>query len=191
MLPVQLVLLKTIAVSALSLQLVHPLLPAESNSTSNLALPNGLRAAADAPPVFNSSSSVPGHWDGTIKLPLNVPNIPLSTPTSNNLSPSWNDTYLSTFNVSTGPQPQPEPKPAPGLPPLPPGWRVVCNGKLGTGLKLSSCLEAQTLFPTVERTVSFGPRNAANTYDVGLPKRYLSCTLRRSPMSFAIESMPC
>ena len=191
MLPVQLILLKTIAVSALSLQLVHPLLPAESNSISSLALPNGLQAAADAPPVSNLSSSVPGHWDGTITLPLNVPNIPLSTPSSNNLSSSWNDIYLSTSNFPTGPQPQRNSKPVPELPPLPRGWRVVCNGQLGTGLQLSSCLEAQTLFPTIERTVSFRPRNAANSYDVGLPKRYLSCTLRHSHMSFAIESMPC
>lgn len=171
MLSFQVALLKTIAASVLSVQLVRPTLPAGSTSSPHLAPPNQLQTAANASLKSDSSSAIPSEWDGTIALPLTVLNISLSPPSSNDPSPLLNDTYISTFNISAKPQPPPE------LPPLPRGWGLHCSKALGTSINPSSCLEAWTLIPPIERTISFGPRNAADKYDVGLPKRYQSCTL--------------
>lgn len=182
MLPFQLTLLKATTVSALSLQLVRPMLPAESNSTANFALPNGLQAAANASPLLTSSNNIPHQWDGTIALPPEGLTRSLSSTSSSDPSQLWNDTYISAFNTSAGPRPRPGPRPAPDLPPLPRGWGIACTGRYGIGMNPSSCLEAWSLLPPIERTLSFGPRNAANTYDVGLPKRYLSCMLQYPPM---------
>lgn len=168
MLPVQLALLKSITISALGLQLIRPILPAQPNSAADVALPNGLRAAANASHLSNSSSTMPRQWDGTIALSLHEFNTSLPSPSSNDPSQLWNDTYISTFNIAAAP------RPAADLPPLPRGWRIVCSTGLGTGISPSSCLEAWTLLPITKRILSFGPRDAANTYDVGLPKRYLS-----------------
>ena len=184
-----LTLLKGITVSALSLQIVQPISPAKSKSNDDFALPNGLGVAANVSLISNFSNTIPQQWDGTIALPLNELNISHSSPLSNDSSELWNDTYISLLNTSAGPRPRPRPGPRPALdlPPLPRGWGVSCDGRYGTGMKSSSCLEAWALVPPVERELSFGPRDAANTYDVGLPKRYQSCTLACSPMTL----VPC
>lgn len=173
MLPVQLTLLKAITTSALTLQLIQPNVPAESNVTAGLALPNGPPAAASAFLSFNLSNATPQQWDGTIALPLNELNMSLSSPSPDDPYQLWNNTYISTVNISTGPRPRP-----PDLPPLPRGWVSRCSQSGDTDIKLSSCLAAWALFPYSERTFSFGPRNASSTYDVGLPKRYLSSMFR-------------
>ena len=190
MLIVGLPLLNAITVSALSLQLLQPTLPAESNSVAAFALPNGLQAAANASSLFNSSGTIPQQWDGTIELPLNELNISLSFPSSNGSSPLQSNTHTSMFNVSAGPKPGTGPRPGPDLPPLPHGWNILCDSRLGTHISPQSCLEAWALLPPIERIVSFGPRNAETTYDVGLPKRDQSCTLRNpSPLpSFAFAA---
>lgn len=190
MLLVRFPLLNAITISALSLQLLQPNFPAESNSIAALTLPNDLQNAANATPQFNSSGTIPRQWDGTIELPLNELNISLSFPSSDGSSQLQNDTHISMFNVSAGPKPGPGPRPAPDLPPLPQGWNILCDSRLGTGMSSPSCLEAWTFLPPIERIVSFGPRNAETTYDVGLPKRYQSCTLRNlSPFpSFAFAA---
>ena len=175
MLIVRLPLLHAVTISALSLQLLQPNLPAESNSIAALTLPNDLQAAANASSQLNSSGTIPQQWDGTLELPLNELNVSLSFPSPDVSSRLQNDTYISMFNVSAGPKP----RPGPDLPPLPRGWNVLCNARLGTGMSPKSCLEAWTLLPPIERIVSFGPRNAETTYDVGLPKRYQSCTLQQ------------
>lgn len=177
MLIVSLSLLNAITISAISLQLLQPSLPAESNSPAVYALPNESRLAAKASSQFNSSDAIPQQWDGTIELPLNELNISLAFSLSDGPFDLQNDTYISVFNVSAGTRPKPGPRPAPDLPPLPRGWNIICDGRLGTGMSPTSCLEAWTLVPPIEKIVSFGPRNPENTYDVGLPKRYLSCML--------------
>lgn len=181
MLSVQLALLKAIASSALSLQLVQPIIPAESIRNPSFATPKELQAAANASLRSALPSTIPPEWDGTIALPLNVLNISLHSPPSNDPSPLWNDTYISTLNISAGP------RPAPSLPPLPHGWALRCSARMGSNINPSSCLEAWALIPPIERTLSFGPRDGTNTYDVMLPKRYQSCTLRHSPMPL----VPC
>lgn len=181
MLSVQLALLKAIAFSALSLQLVRPILPAESIRSPSFATPKELQAAANASLRSALSSTIPPEWDGTIALPLNVLDISLHSPPLNDPSPLWNDTYISTVNISAGPRPEPS------LPPLPRGWALRCSASMGSNINPSSCLEAWALIPPVERTLSFGPRDGTNTYDVMLPKRYQSCTLRHSPMPL----VPC
>lgn len=180
-------MIKAVTASALSLQLIQPMIPAETDSTAEFALPNGLQAAVNASILSSSSSALPQQWNGIIALPLDELSVSLSSHSSNEPSQLWNDTYISTINASAGPRPRPGPRPAPDLPPLPRGWRIWCSGRLGTGLNPSSCLEAWTFIPAIERIVSFGPRDAAHTYDVMLPKRYLSCTLGHSP----VPSVPC
>ena len=174
MLTVLLTLLNAMTISALGLQLIQPTLPAESNSIATL------QAAANASPLFNSSSNIRQQWDGTIELPLNELNISLSSSSSAGPPQLRNDTYISMFNIPAGPRPKPGPgpRPAPDLPPLPSGWSVMCKSRLGTGISAQSCLDAWTLLPPIERIMNFGPRSAASNYDVGLPKRYLSCMLR-------------
>ena len=173
MLPVQLTLLKAITTSALTLQLVQPNVPAESNVTAGLALPNGPPAAASAFLSFNLSNATPQQWDGTIALPLNGLDMSLSSPSLDGQSQLWNNTYISTVNISTGPRPRP-----PDVPPLPREWIIRCSQSGDTDIKLSSCLAAWASFPSSERTFSFGPRSASSTYAVGLPKRYLSSMFR-------------
>lgn len=189
MLIVRLPLLNAVTISALSLQLLRPNLPAGSNSIAALTLPNDLQVAANASSQFNSSGTIPQQWDGTIELPLIELNLSPPFPSSDGSSRLQNNTHISMYNVSAGPKPDPVPRPAPDLPPLPHGWNVVCNPRLGTGISPRSCLEAWALLPPIERIVSFGPRNAENTYDVGLPKRYQSCTLR-SPSPGALPPPP-
>lgn len=101
----------------------------------------------------------------------------LLSPSSNWVAGPWNETFVAKLNVTAGPRPMPP------LPPLPPTW-YTCNGTiLGFDLNPSSCLQAWTLIPPIERELSFGPRNIIPPVppgyiprpDVGLPKRYLSC----------------
>ena len=183
MLLVQLTLFKAITISALTLQLIQPISPSESTSSNSFALPNGPQVAVNAFVTYNSSSNISQQWDGTIALPLNELSISPSSPSIDDPSQLWNNTYISAFNISAGPRPRPGPEPAPDLPPLPREWGIRCSQSLGIGISASSCLAAWALLPSIDRTVSFGPRNAANTYDVGLPKRYLSSTLRHSTIS--------
>lgn len=188
MLTIYLSLINAVPISALGLHFLQPILPAESNSTTAFALPNDPLAAVNASHLLNSSGIVPQQWDGTIELPLNELNTSLSFPLLNGPSHLQSDADISTYNASAGPRPKPGPgpRPAPDLPPLPRGWNIVCDGRLGTGMSPPSCLEAWTFLPPIETIVSFGPRNAENAYDVGLPKRYLSCMLRNpSLLSFA------
>ena len=171
MLPVQLALIRIIAASALSLQLDRPTWPAGSTSSLHLARPNQVQTAANASLTSSPSGAIPSEWDGTIALPSDVLNISLSSSSSNGPSPLLNDTYISSFNISA------KLPPPPNLPPSPRGWGLFCSRSPGTSMNPSSCIEAWTLIPPIERTLSFGPRNAAEKYDVGLPKRYQSCTL--------------
>ena len=171
MLSIQLALLKGITISAISLQLNQPIVPAGSNPTADLASP-----------LSDTSGSLSPHWDGTIEVPLNEPNISISFLPSDDPIQVWNDTYSFTPNISTVSRP---PRRAHGLPPRPYGWQVRCSDKLGTGMNPSSCLDAWKFLPAIDREVSFGPRSAATTYDVGLPRRYLSCTLRGFTYVFA------
>ena len=177
MLPAQLAIFKAVAVSALSLQLVQPNLLAESNSNANIALSNRLQEAVNASILSNLSSTLPQQWNGIIALPFDQSNVRLLSPSSNDRSNLWNDTYVSTLNISTR---------GPGLilPDFPKGWKFGCDQTLGTGLKSVSCLEAWSFIPLVARKITFGPRDTASTYDVELPKRYLSCTLHILPIHF-------
>ena len=182
MLSIQLALLEGITISAISLQLTQPIVPAGSNSTTDLVLPSWPDGKVNASPLSDSSGTLSRHWDGTIEVPLDEPNISISSLPSDDPTQFWNDTYSLTPNISTVSRP---PRRAAALPPLPNGWRVVCSEKLGTGMNPSSCLDAWTLLPPIDRKVSFGPRGAASTYDVGLPRRYLSCTSRGLTYVFA------
>lgn len=177
MLPVQLSVLKAIAISTLALQLIQPLSPPESSTTAHLTLPDGPQAVANVSLLSKSSSAIPAQWDGTIALPFPERNISLSSPTSNDAPRLLNDTYLSTFNISKGSRSRLGPSSTRDLPPLPSGWSIGCNRGLGTDMISSSCLDAWLLIPPIEEILTFGPRNTANKYDVSLPKRYLSCTL--------------
>ena len=156
MVHIHLALIKATTVSALSLQLSQPL--EQDLASTNASL------------LTNSSGVLTGQWDGTIALPFNEPNRTVSYPLSNDISQSENSTYIFTFNKSSVSRPD--------LPPPPSGWQYICSERLGTGMNPSSCLDAWTLIPPIERPISFGPRTATNTYDVGLPRRYLSCMLR-------------
>ena len=182
MLSIQLALLKGITISAISLQLTQPIVPAGSNPTADLALPSLPKGKVNASPLSDTSGSLSPHWDGTIEVPFNEPNISISFLPSDDLTQVWNDTYSLTPNISTVSRP---PRRAHGLPPLPYGWEVRCSEKLGSGMNPSSCLDAWKFVPPIDRKVSFGPRSAANTYDVGLPRRYLSCTSRGLTYVFA------
>lgn len=182
MLSIQLALLKGITISAISLQLNQPIVAAGSNPTADLALSSWLKGKVNASTLSDSSGSLSPHWDGTIEVPLNEPNISISFLPSDDPTQVWNDTYSFTPNISTVSRP---PRRAPGLPPRPYGWEIRCSDKLGTGMNPSSCLDAWKFLPAIDRKVSFGPRSAANTYDVGLPRRYLSCTLRGLTYVFA------
>ena len=177
MLPAQLAIFKAVAVSALSLQLVQPNLLAESNLNANTALSDRRQGAVDASFLSNLSSTLPQRWNGIIGLPPDQSNVRLLPPSSNDPSNLWNDTYVSTLNISTR---------GPGLilPDFPKGWKFGCDQTLGTGLNSVSCLEAWRFIPLVARTISFGSRHTASKYDVELPKRYLSCTLHILPMHF-------
>ena len=178
MLPIQLTILKAITISALSLQLNQPINPSKPESDANLSLPSALHRTLNAsllPDSLGTSSPV---WDGTLALPFNEPNISISFPLSTESSQSWNDTSIDMPNISTRP---PGPVGQPDIHPLPKDWRYKCSDRLGANMNPSSCLDAWTLLPAIESKISFGPRSASNTYDVGLPKRYLSCTLPRIP----------
>lgn len=103
-------------------------------------------------------------------------NLSLLSPPSARVAGAWNETPISAFNASGGP------RPAPPHPLFRPG-SCVCNGTLfGRGLNPSSCLQAWTLIPPLEREQSFGPRfpapippGSSFRPDVTLPRRYLSC----------------
>ena len=178
MLPAQLTIIKAVTVSALSLQLVQTNLLAESNSNANIALSNRLQGAVNASILSNLSSTLPQQWNGIIASPLDEGNVRLFSPSSNDRSHLWNDTYVSAFNISM------RPRPSPGLivPDFPKGWKFGCDQKFGTGLNPSSCFEAWTFIPPIDEIITFGPRGRA--YDVELPKRYLSCALHILPISF-------
>ena len=178
MLPIQLTLLKAITISALGIQLARPIVPAEPNSDANLALPNGPQRTVNTSLLSNSSINLSRQWDGTIAVPFNEPNISIPFPSSTDPSHLFNDTYMRTLSISTGARSAILPH---HLPPWPKGWNYKCIQKLGTGMNPSSCLDAWTFLPPIEREVSFGPRSAATRYDVGLPRRYLSCTLKGLP----------
>ena len=177
MLLAQLAIIKAAAVSALSLQLVQPNLLTESNLNTDIAPSNRRQGAVNASTLSNLSSTLSQQWNGIIALPLNESNVRLLSPSSNDWANVWNDTYVTALNVSTG---------GPGLilPDFPKGWKYGCDQTLGTGLNYLSCFEAWGFIPLAKRDISFGPRGTASTYDVELPKRYLSCTLHILPMHF-------
>ena len=175
MLLILLAVSKAITISALGLQLAQPIVPPEPISGANLALSNRPQGTVNASLLSNSSNTISQHWDGTIALPLNGFNTSISFPLLSDLSQLWNDTPALKPNTSTVSE---NPIRPPDLPPWPQGWAWTCKPLQGIDINPSSCLEAWTLLPPIERTVSFGPRSAGNTYDVGLPQRYLSCTLR-------------
>ena len=177
MLLAQLAILQAVAVSALSLQLVQPNSLAEAYSNANIALSNRLQEAVNASILSNLSSTLPQQWNGIIALPLDQSNARLLSPSSNERSNLWNDTYESALNISTR---------GPGLvlPDFPKGWKFGCDKTLGIGLNSVSCLEAWRLIPFFDKEITIGPRDTAITYDVELPKRYLSSTLHILPMHF-------
>ena len=177
MLPAQLAIFQAITVSALSLQLVQPNPLAEVYSNANIAVSNRLQGAVNASILSNLSNTLSQQWNGIIALPLDQSNVRLLTPSSNDRSNMWNDTDVSTLNISTR---------GPGLvlPDFPKGWKFGCDKTLGIGLNSVSCLEAWSFLPLVDAKITFGPRGTASTYDVGLPKRYLSSTLHILPMHF-------
>ena len=178
MLPIQLTVFKAITISALSVQLTQPITPSNPESGANLSLTNAPQGAVNASLLSDSLGSSSREWDGTLALPLNEPNASISYPLSNESSQSWNDASIQTPNVYTRPQ---DPVGRPDLPPFPNDWGFKCIDRLGTNMNPSSCLEAWTLLPALQNTVSFGPRSASKTYDVGLPRRFLSCTLSGIP----------
>ena len=55
-----------------------------------------------------------------------------------------------------------------------------CDGpRFGYNLNPRSCLQAWSFIPwSMTAELTFGERDEAGTYDVGLPKRYLSCKCR-------------
>ena len=123
------------------------------------------------------ADTAPGPSSSGNPLDQGKTSLSLRSPSSNLVAGSWNETFVATLNVTAGPRPMPP------LPPLPPTW-YTCNGTiLGFDLSSSSCLQAWTLIPPIERELSFGPRNIMPPIpqgyipqpDVGLPKRYLSC----------------
>lgn len=171
MLPIQLVIFKAITISALNIQLTQPISPSNPVLGANISLPTAPQGTVNAsllPASFGNSSR---EWDGTLALPLNEPNTSISYPLSTESSQSWRDTSIQTPNIYTGPVGPPD------LPPFPTDWVYKCSGRLGVNMNPSSCLDAWTLLPAIEHKVSFGPRSASKTYDVGLPRRFLSCTL--------------
>ena len=174
MLPIQLAIFKAITISALSVQLSQPITPSDSESGANLSLPNTPQGTVNASLLPDSLGSSTREWDGTLALPLNEPNTSLSYPLSTESSQVWNDASIQTTDISSGPR---GPVGRPDLPPFPEDWGYKCSDKLGENMNPSSCLDAWTLLPAIERKVSFGSRSASKTYDVGLPRRFLSCTL--------------
>lgn len=184
MLPIQLALLKAITTSALSLQFSQPIVPAEPNTGANFARPNGLQTTVNTSLTSEPSGVSSGQWDGTIAVPLNETNISISFPSLTDLPQRWNDTLISTPSVST------EARHSISLlhlPPWPSGWDYKCSQSLGTSMNPSSCLDAWAFLPPIEREVTFGLRSSGNIYDVGLPKRYLSCTFRTLPKSLMLS----
>ena len=160
MLPVQIALLKAATISALSLQLSQPIVPAGLDSAINLASSSGYVLA--------------GQTDGTIALPPSGPDKTFPYLSNNDSSQAPNDGYISALNVSTI-----SGLPSPLLlPPLPGGWRVLCDGIHGTDMNYSSCQEAWTYFPVYDKSVRYRSRKTASRIDIGLPKRYISSTLR-------------
>lgn len=154
------------AVSALTLPFPASIAFANLSSPLSFNHSNEPRAKENPSALFFSSSKDSEQWSRTISPTLDFANIPFS-PFS-----EWNNTFISAFNVSVGPHPIP--------PPSPRECRYRCNGaRLGTNLNPSSCLQAWTLIPPLERTLSFGPRGKPTIYDVGLPRRYLSCMFFR------------
>lgn len=184
MLPIQLALLKAMTTSALSLQLSQPIVPAELNSGANFARPNGLQTTVNTSLISKSSDNSSQQWDGIIGVLLNETHISIPFPSSNDLSQRWNDTLISTPSISTDAR---SPISLLHLPPWPQGWDYKCSQLLGTSLNPSSCLNAWTFLPPIEREVTFGPRSSGNTYDVGLPTRYLSCTFKGLPKSLLLS----
>ena len=153
-------LLKAATISALSLQLSQPIVPAVSDSAINLPSPNGYVSA--------------GQTDGTIALPPNGPDKSFPYLSNNDSSQASNGVYISALNVSTlSGLPNPL-----LLPPLPGGWRVLCDDIHGTDMNYSSCREAWTYFPVSDKQVRYRSRKTASRVDIGLPRRYISSTLR-------------
>lgn len=71
---------------------------------------------------------------------------------------AWNSTFLEGLNVSANT-----------------GYRCDAS-RFGRDLSPSSCLSAWSFIPAVTTELSFGPRESnEQQYDVGLPRRYLSC----------------
>ena len=184
MLPIQLAIFKAITISALSLQLPQPINPPNPESGANLSLPNAPQETVNASLLSDSLASSSREWDGTLVLPLKEPNTSISYPFSTDSSQSFNDTSILTSNVYTGPR---GPVGPPDLPPFPKDWTFQCSDRLGVNVNPSSCLDAWTLLPAIESKLSFGPRSPSNTYDVGLPRRFLSCTLSGIPTSLLLR----
>ena len=178
MLPIQLVIFKAITISALSLPVNQPKNQSKPESDANLSLPNADQGTVHASLLSDSLGSPSREWDGTLALPLNESNTSISYFVSTKSSQSLNDTSILTPNIYTGPR---GPVGPPDLPPFPKDWTYRCSDRLGTNINPSSCLDAWTLLPSIESTISFGPRSVLNTYDVGLPTRFLSCTLPGIP----------
>ena len=179
MLPIQLVLFKAITISALSLPANQPKPQLKPESDANLSLPNAHQGTVNASLLSDSLGSSSREWDGTLELPLNEPKTSASYFLSTKSSQSRNDTSILTPNIYTGPR---GPVGPPDLPPFPKDWTYKCSDRLGVNINPSSCLDAWTLLPTIERKISFGPRSVSNPYDVGLPTRFLSCTLPGVPL---------
>ena len=70
------------------------------------------------------------------------------------------------------------------------GVQYSCNGdRFGRNLSPKSCLQAWSFIPVrITMELSFGERDDGCPYDVGLPKRYLSCKALTAPNQFLAYS---
>ena len=185
MLHVQLALFKATAISALSLQLSQPIIPAGPGSAGFPTSSDGAQTV-NASFLSNSSYTLAEQSDGLIALPPNGPDRSFTYYSENDSSQASNKIYMPTFDVSSVSQP-PHPLFSPS--PLPHGWRLTCSEGLGTGLNYQSCSEAWGLFPATERRTTFRSRQTASRNDIGLPKRYISCT-SRPPFYIFLAAVP-
>lgn len=193
MLPFALTLLATFRVSALALQLVQPTVPTSINPFPPSTISDGVQETINTSLLFLLSTVFSDQRYSTIALPLNSSDTSIWFSSLGGRYSSSNETFHWPLNVSAGPRPILGPRPLPPLPHPPRGWRYWCGGaRYGTDLNGPSCLEAWSWIPPVERTLSFGPRNpdpgGMTTFDVGLPKRYLSCMFPNSMQMALLES---